>query len=164
MTMQRHPDDRFAAVLGREARRERPAFSSEFHGRLTRRLAARSAAGRRPAESGTVPRRAAGRGVPLAGGLAAVLLAVAALRPLGTGERPEPVVDGARSPAAVRPDTPQPEQDPAFVVERFPLFDEIDEEIRAGVVQVASSLLEVPDWRGLTEFDAAGFLGIESGR
>jgi hypothetical protein len=43
---------------------------------------------------------------------------------------------------------------PVAGIESFPLYDDIDAGVRAGVWMLASSLVEVPDWARLADFDA----------
>lgn len=47
-------------------------------------------------------------------------------------------------------------------IDRFPMFDELDAGVREGVSTLAATLLDVPEWRMLAEFDAAGFLEADS--
>jgi hypothetical protein len=40
-------------------------------------------------------------------------------------------------------------------VETMPLYDDIDAELRAGAWTLAASLVELPDWANVADFDAA---------
>jgi hypothetical protein len=43
---------------------------------------------------------------------------------------------------------------PSVGIESLPMYDDIDEGVRAGVWMLASSLVEVPDWASVADFDA----------
>jgi hypothetical protein len=49
------------------------------------------------------------------------------------------------------------EEDEPVGLDRLPMFDQIDEEVRAGLTTLAVSLLEVPDWRPLAGFATSAF-------
>ena len=42
-------------------------------------------------------------------------------------------------------------------LDRLPMFDQIDEEVRVGLTTLAVSLLEVPDWKALAGFATSAF-------
>jgi hypothetical protein len=162
----------FAAILRREAERERPGFAAGFHGDLMRRLVRkrRPVGSRRPSTSSGTERLVRQRrgwlraAAVLAGGGAAAGLIGAGV--VDRGVSPSLPNDAAGrglvssttfSSRAAVPDQAAAGGDD--LIERLPLFDEIDAEIRSSVATVASALLAVPDWRALAEFDAAGLLG-----
>jgi hypothetical protein len=166
----------FRAALRGEAQRERPVFSPEFHARLMRRLTPEipTAGASQPLIGRPRTQHTSWRG-PLIGGIVAGVVAgclaaavFTAVGPLQLGSRgvPEemPAGGGVRS-VAVTLTAADAQQGGVergtTVIERLPMFDEIDEEVRSGVVLVASSLLGVPDWRSLADFDAVGFLNAE---
>jgi hypothetical protein len=68
----------------------------------------------------------------------------------------------APSPAAVVA-SPQPDQQSVPGIESLPLFDEIDEGVRDGVRTLAASLVELPDWASLADFDAVALLAAAAG-
>jgi len=155
--------------LRREAREARPAFSPEFQARL---VAGLETGLRRP----TPPAGLAGATEPevrggwqplaaLAAGLAGVA-AVAVLAMVLPGGQPGMpwAVEGpaAAMPAArAAPTTTEPAELPAIML--LPLYDEIEAGLRDGVRTLAESLVELPDWASLAEFDAAGLLGAAVG-
>jgi len=156
-----------AARLRREARGERPEFSAGFQTRLMRRIESLPELLPRPmpALAGSQPAghaRAASR-LPVAGA-AAVLLATLVLVTLSSGFRLQsPLTEpAAPSPVAVVA-SPQPDQQSVPGIESLPLFDEIDEGVRAGVRTLAASLVELPDWASLADFDAVAMLAAAAG-
>ena len=156
-----------AARLRREARGERPEFSAGFQTRLMRRieLLPESLPRPMPALTGGQPAghtRAASR-FPVAGA-AAVLVATLLLVTWSSGFRLQspPAEPAAPSPAAVAA-SPQPDQQSVPGIESLPMFDEIDEGVRDGVRTLAASLVELPDWASLADFDAAAMLAAAAG-
>lgn len=170
----RHDDDRGGRRLGRllrrEAHGERPEFSAEFQARLVRRigpLAGREVAAEikpAPVASNAASGR---RSWPLAA--AAVLGLVAA--GLGLVRREGPPGGPASAPrarsaavtASEMPDEVTPGDEEMLGIEQLPTFDELEEGLRAGVRTLAASLVDVPDWASLAEFDAASLLGGSDG-
>jgi hypothetical protein len=156
--------------LRREAREARPAFSPEFQARL---LAGLEAGPRRPTPpaglaAAAEPGVSAGWRplVALAAGLAGVA-AIAALAVMlpgvqpaapGAGEGPAAALPAAQT---ALPATTEPAELPAIVL--LPLYDEIEAGLRDGVRTLAESLVELPDWASLAEFDAAALLGAAIG-
>lgn len=164
-----------AACLAEEATCERPVFSPGFHAAVMQRV--RAEADRRPPRRLHAPPDAAscgGRPVPqpalrlaalaICGGVA--LMLASGFPPgqvwlgLPAGDRVESVS------AALHRDRPLPLEvaaaEETSLIERLPLFDDIDREVRSGVVLVAASLLDLPAWRDVADFDPVGFLGVDS--
>jgi AcrR family transcriptional regulator len=170
----RHDDDRGGRRLGRllrrEAHGERPAFSAEFQARLMRRLeplAGREVAAEiRPALAAA---RAGGEAAwrpswPLAAAVALVVVATG----LGLVRREgSPRGPASALPAAVAvsqlPDEVPPGDEELPGIEVLPTFDEIEQGLRDGVRTLAASLVDVPDWASLADFDAASLLGGPEG-
>ncbi len=175
-----HNDDRAAggrggvgAALRREAVAERPRFSEEFHERLVQRLPVASAprtalpAFTLPANPPSPIRRAA---LPLAVSATLVAAAILLLALPGREAQPDrvpgPIAGGGvelvtlTPPMAARGEPGEPtiglEQEPVGI-DRLPTFDEIGESVREGVTTLAVSLLEVPEWTALADFDAGEF-------
>ncbi|MFM1902947.1 MAG: hypothetical protein RLZZ440_847 [Planctomycetota bacterium] len=161
-----------AELLREEALRERPGFSPAVHARFLRRQAA--------AKTGPVPtphraglageapdRRRAGRrwllSLPMAAAAIAVLTSLLALpraqRSPGAGEPMPRVPIADRRPAVPAEAVADP-----GLIERLPMFDELDRELRSGVVRLAASLLDLPAVPDMREFDPGGFLGAEPAR
>jgi len=166
-----------AAALRREAIAERPPFSDRLHEQIVRRLpAARPPTPARPAIAAAVaPARLFTRTV-ITLAASAALVAVAALlvarpvrdadptRPLGpmnAGGAAVVALDAEASGELVVAAAALPDETPG--IDRLPTPGEIEEELREGVTTLAVSLLEVPDWTSLADFDAGSFLG-DAGR
>lgn len=180
MTM--HDDDRGAggrcgvgATLRREALAERPQFSEEFHERLVQRLpaAARPRTAPPPVAPPATPPSGIRRAVlPLAVSATAVAAAVLLLalprREAQPDRLPRPIAGGGvqvmtlAPPMAARGEPGEPtiglEQEPVGI-DRLPTFDEIGESVREGVTTLAVSLLEVPEWTAVADFDTGEFFG-----
>jgi hypothetical protein len=153
---------RFAAgaALRREAIAERPPFSEAFHNRLARRLPA--VARPRPA-----PRRVAAVGVasllarwavvPLA--VSVMVLAVLVLLVARPGSDTQPIqptgVVGEASPVAA--------MEELLAIDRLPTPGDIEEALRETMATLAVSLLDVPEWTTLADFDA-GTIRADGGR
>lgn len=145
-----------AARLRQEAAGDLPRFSETLHGRIVRRLPRarttepRSDAPRQPAALGSSWR--------ILGPVAASVLLAAVIAAL---------IDGPSGPATARssmaPAAERLAEDSAPGIERVPMFDEIEAGAREGVTVLAATLMEVPEWRTLVDFDAAGFLGTDAG-
>ena len=154
-----------AARLRREARGERPEFSAGFQTRLMRRVEplpeslTESLPRPMPALTGSQRAshaRAASR-LPVA---VATLLLVAWSSGFRLQSRPaEPA---APPPVAVAA-SPQPDQQSVPGIDSLPMFDEIDEGVRDGVRTLAASLVELPDWASLADFDAVAVLAAAAG-
>ena len=160
-----------AARLRREARGERPEFSAGFQTRLMRRVEplpeslTESLPRPMPALTGSQRAshaRAASR-LPVAGA-AAVLVATLLLVAWSSGFRLQsrPAEPAAPSPVAVAA-SPQPDQQSVPGIDWLPMFDEIDEGVRDGVRTLAASLVELPDWASLADFDAVAALAAAAG-
>jgi len=160
-----------AARLRREARGERPEFSAGFQTRLMRRVEPlpeslpESLPRPMPVLTGSQRAghaRAASR-LPVAGA-AAVLVATLLLVTWssGFGLQSPPAEPAAPSPAAVAA-SPQPDQQSVPGIDSLPMFDEIDEGVRDGVRTLAASLVELPDWASLADFDAVAVLAAAAG-
>jgi hypothetical protein len=84
--------------------------------------------------------------------IVAAVACVAVLIVFGPSRGPEVVPDGSVS------IDPEGGRDldalPSLGVESIPLYDDIDAGMRAGVWMLASSLVEMPDWATLADFDA----------
>ena len=161
----RDPDG-LAELLRREASGERPMFSAALHGRILRGMPLKPAAPAviRPAE----PRagRSAWRQASLASAAAVLAVAVTAINwadfePSG----------GQRLAVATKATGPADDRDAASAgdaaelgIERVPMFDELEAGVREGVSTLAATLMDVPEWRMLADFDAAGILGQDSAR
>jgi len=171
----REPLPGLATRLRREARGERPAFSPEFQARLVTRLEAcprRPAPMAPPAAPAQPVRRAGWRPfAPLAAGLVGVA-AITVLAVVLPGIQPGPLGgvrpgagEGASAPPldeqTLAPAGGEPDELPAIAL--LPLYDEIEAGLRDGVRTLAQSLVELPDWASLAEFDAAALLGAAIG-
>lgn len=165
----REPDG-LADLLRREAAGERPMFSERLHGRILRRLPVKPAAA---AVIPTAEPRAEGAGrsvwrqlslAAAAAALAAVVLAVVWAGPDQAGGPPRSVALVAMDPAGGSEVAAAGEAAAAaeLGIDRVPMFDELDAGVREGVSTLAATLLDVPEWRMLADFDAAGFLGADS--
>jgi len=154
------------ALLRRDAAADRPRFSEVLHRRILQRLPTASAAIRR-----TVP-RVDGRGGsswrPVSAAVtAAALVVVAAIAGdwnAAAGGRTRSAALVATGPAGGSEvaDAGDPGDVAALGIDRVPLFDELEAGVREGVSSLAATLLDVPEWRMLADFDAAGFLGGDS--
>jgi hypothetical protein len=161
--------DGLADLLRQEAARERPLFSEALHGRILRRLPVNADA---PAVIRHAEPRAgrAGRsawwpsGIVAAAVAVAAAIAVIAVRPEPAGGQPRSVAVVAAEPAGGSEDAAQGGATEAaeFGIERVPTFDDLEAGVREGVSTLAATLLDVPEWRMLADFDAAGFLGADS--
>lgn len=169
--MQRHvmrgEPDGLTDLLRREAARERPTFSEALHARMVRRLPAAPTASRLAeplAKRAGWSVRGAASLVSAAAALAAVVVAV-------VGARPDPADDEMPLVAFVAADRADGGEVTAaggsaaaaeFGIDQVPTFDELEEVVGQGVSTLAVALLDVPEWRMLADFDAAGFLGADS--
>lgn len=164
-----------AACLADEAARERPAFSPGFHAAVMQRVRAELPAAARPPQPRgphAPPPRDRGRvsagaaALAIGSGLALVLaigFSPGQVRPgFPTGGRVDSVSGGRLSERPLSLEVTAAEE--TSLIERLPLFDDIDREVRSGVVLVASSLLDLPAWRDVADFDPAGFLGADPPR
>lgn len=166
----RHDDNRGGHRLGpllrREALGERPEFSAEFQARLLRRI--EPLAGRAVALEikpvAAVARAGSGaswrRSWPLVAAAAVVVVAAG----LSLVRREGPRSGPAKAPLAAvvvsqLPDEVPPGDEELPGIEQLPTFDELEEGLRAGVRTLAASLVDVPDWASLADFDAASLLG-----
>ena len=156
-----------AARLRREARGERPEFSAGFQTRLMRRIEPLPESLPRPMPALTGSQRAgharAASRLPVAGA-AAVLVATILVVTWSSGFRLQsrPAEPAAPSPVAVAA-SPQPDQQSVPGIDWLPMFDEIDEGVRDGVRTLAASLVELPDWASLADFDAVAVLAAAAG-
>jgi hypothetical protein len=167
-----HESDGLADLLRREAAGGLPLFSESLHGRIVRRLPVKPAAAAvmqiaEPRADGTG--RSAWRQLSLAAAaaaLAAVVIAIVGAGPDQAGGPPRSVALVAMDPAAGSEVAAAGEAAAAaeLGIDRVPMFDEFDAGVREGVSTLAATLLDVPEWRMLADFDAAGFLGLEPGR
>jgi hypothetical protein len=165
----RDPDG-LAESLRREAAGERPMFSVALHERILWGMTVTPPAVTPIAE----PRaqgagRSAWRQVSLAAAAAVLAVMALAINRAGrdpAGGQPRPValvvVDPAGgSEVAAGGDAADAAE---FGIERVPTFDDLEAGVREGVSTLAATLLDVPEWRMLADFDAAGFLGEDSAR
>jgi hypothetical protein len=139
-----------SARLRREVRDTRPEFSEAFHARLIERLAVESVS--LPSQRDDGPRRRP-RGLArltVPAGAAVALAALVAVLVSGRGAR-ETAPD---STPLVPRDRQVVNTIPAGGLESLPLYADIDAGVREGVWMLASSLVEVPDWARLADFDA----------
>ncbi len=166
-----------AAVLRREACSERPPFSEAFHDRLMRRLP--NSPGSRQTPLSVAPVAAPPgliRRAMLPGSISAAVVSVAFLLVARSGllsraDRASRTVAGGeaeRAPPAMLAGGVQGEltigqEQESVGIDRLPMFAEIEESLREGVTTLAASLLEVPEWTALADFDAGG-LGGDEGR
>jgi hypothetical protein len=159
------------AALRREAIAERPPFSEAFHDRLVRRLSACSSLPPVPrpvAPLATQPvpvRRAV---LPVAAAVVAVVILLVARfdREAPPDRSPVPTGEGGVAPRAVsslgngeldQVMTGQ-EREPVGI-DRLPTFDELEESVAEGVTTLMVSVLEVPEWTALADWDAGSILG-----
>lgn len=156
---------RLGGLLRREAHGARPEFSTEFQARLIRRIEPLS----RPEAAAEVrPAPAAARTSGVAAWrqswpLAAAVLMVAAVG-LGVVSREGPPPGPPSEPAAAEVASRQPPNDEELPgIEALPTFDDLEEGLRAGVRTLAASLVDVPDWASLANFDATSLLGGPEG-
>lgn len=164
----RRDPDSFGDLLRREAAGDRPRFSLALHERILQRLPVGPAAG--PVARVVEPRPLATRG--WVWGLFGSVVGVAALAALTIafgGARPNPA--GGTLPAAavvtidlagttVAGDGVSPDV-AGLAIDSVPSFDQLEAGVREGVSTLAATLLDVPEWRMLADFDAAGFLGAD---
>ena len=151
--------DRFADLLRREAAAAEPRFSWALHERLLGQLPA--PAGPAPAAGAAWARRPVSRPwIVAAGGAAALAVAIALVTTTPGSRRGVPVAGapGGAGPAELAVAADEPE------IERLPLYDDLEAGLREGVSTLAATLFEVPEWRMLADFDAAGLLGGEADR
>lgn len=158
----RHEPDGLADLLRREAIGERPRFSRSLHGRILRRLPVSRAAEPRTGETARSPWRLVRLAAAAATSFAVGLAIITAGTDPADGP-PQRVALVAMDPAggsgvAASGDAAE------LGIERVPTFDELEAGVREGVSTLAATLLEVPEWRMLADFDAAGFLGADSAR
>lgn len=157
--------DGFADLLRREAARDRPVYSAVVHERMLRQLpvehpgrAVIHVAEAWPVAAGHAGWRRLGPAAAVAAVLATVI-AIIGPRPDRATARPRTVTvaqPGERVGAAVEAE--------ALGIDQVPTFAELDAEVRESVSTLAATLLDVPEWRMLADFDAAGFLGMEAAR
>lgn len=163
--VKRHERERFADHLRWESVCDRPQFSEALHQRIVHRLPAaviNPPATQVAAVGADRAARVAWRQVTLA--VAAVTLAIAAVivawRPDSAAPRP-----GTAAFAIVEPagedgfDVGHDLEESPVGIETVPMFDDLEAGVREGVSSLAATLLDVPEWRTLADFDAAGFLG-----
>ncbi len=161
-----------AACLAEEAAWERPAFSSGFQAALMHRVRAEVPAGARRRQprglrSPPVAASCGGRRVSQSACGVALVIGSGVALVLAIGFPPGQVRRGGiESVAAGRLlENPLPLEfsgaEETSLIEQLPLFDDIDREVRSGVVMVASSLLDLPAWRDVADFDPGGFLGAD---
>lgn len=139
-----------ATMLRSEARLTRPVFSDAFHARLIEHVAK---------DRGALPSHDRGVAEPrsswlgrFAMPLAAVAAFAAAVAVLVTARGPEEAPNGSVSMESAG--QPRPDGMPELGVDSLPLYDDIDAGMRAGAWMLASSLVEMPDWATLADFDA----------
>lgn len=164
-----------AARLRREARGERPEFSAGFQTRLMRRI--ESLPESLPASlpeclPHSVPALTGGQGASHARAASRLPVAAAAAMLVATllvvtwssgfGLQSPPAEPAASSAVAVVA-SPQPDQQSVPGIDSLPMFDDIDEGVRDGVRTLAASLVELPDWASLADFDAAAMLAAAAG-
>lgn len=160
-----------AARLRREARGERPEFSAGFQTRLMRRI--ESLPESLPASlPRSVPALTGGQGASHARAASRLPVAAAAAMLVATllvvtwssgfGLQSPPAEPAAPSAVAVVA-SPQPDQQSVPGIDSLPMFDDIDEGVRDGVRTLAASLVELPDWASLADFDAAAMLAAAAG-
>jgi len=150
-----------AAALWREAIAERPPFSEELHDRLVRRLAASRPPRPVPRKVAAAPATLIRRmRIPLALSVAVMATTVALVGWNGRDALPRP--PAGLSAAGGLPDVAPPEE--PLGIDRLPTPGEIEEEVRESVTTLAASLLGVPEWTAVADFDAGGFLGGGGGR
>lgn len=148
-----------ATRLRREAAAERPAFSPGLHERFVRRLAV-DAGGQRALQPTVAagPRR---RWLVAVMPLAVACVAAAAVTLLIDAAPDRRIVrewEGERPSTGAAVASDRADMDGIVGLERLPMFDEIDAGLRDGVVTLAASILEVPDWTMLAELDARALL------
>ncbi len=152
------------ARLRREARRTRLDFSQAFHERLMERITHEAAALPKVNEHDLLPSPMARTPVVFSGTAAGVVAVVAAVwlvaawlpgRP-PTG--PSPIERAGNEELAVTGDG-----EPFSGIEEIPMYDDIDARVRAGAWMLAASLVELPDWASLADFDAKAILADASG-
>jgi hypothetical protein len=165
-----------AAVLRREAIRERPAFSPDLHRRLLERL--ESGPGRHLPASSSQPRAGGvrGRSHRVRWIVTASLGGIALLASLGLVGRfwdrrgpAEPPVAGRLAAAwadleATRPGAVETLATDEVGIDRLPMFDEIGDGVVEGVATLAVSLLDVPDFAMLADLGADFQDGDPAGR
>lgn len=169
--MKRHESDRFATLLWQEAARDQPRFSPALHRRILRRLPVTAG---RPAVSPVCDPRPQGEGrsawrqlgmATAAATVAVATLAFIAMRPDPAGGPPRAVALIAVTPAAEANESVSdgmPSGAATIGIDTVPMFDELEAGVREGVSNLAATLLDVPEWRMLADFDAAGFLGADA--
>lgn len=144
-------------TLRRDALATRPLFSTAFHERLVERVACEAALKsevERPqpwASSPVAPRALGFAG----GGLVAVVVASWAVFWMVGGHENSPVrgdvvAGGSRISAAA-----QLADERLVSFDTLPLYEDLDLGVRAGAWTLAESLVELPDWANLADFDAA---------
>ena len=161
----RRDPDSLGDLLRREAAGDRPRFSQALHERILRRLSVGPAAG--PVARVAEPRPLAARGwvwglFGSVAGVAALALAFggARLDPAGGSLPVAAVVTIDLAGTTVAGDDVSP--DPVGLgIDSVPSFDQLEAGVREGVSTLAATLLDVPEWRMLADFDAAGFLGAD---
>ena len=160
-----------AAALRREAIAERPPFSERLHEQIVRQLpAARPPTPTRPAVAAALaPARLFARTVITLAASAALVAVLLVARPVRDADptRPlGPMQAGRAAVVALDAAAPGnggiaapalPDETPG--IDQLPTPGEIEEELREGVTTLAASLLEVPDWASLADFDACSFFG-----
>jgi len=136
--------------LRHESRSTRPAFSEVFQDCLMERITSDQALlpsrDRSELEGSLMQRGRFAMPIAAAVGLAAVMIV------LGPG-RVSKVVPTATV-SIERADQRSLDVLPDAGIESLPLYDDIDAGMRAGVWMLASSIVEMPDWATLADFDA----------
>lgn len=154
------------AMLRHEALADRPPFSEALHERLVRRLPVAAT----PRRSPTVAAAAWPARLRIVMSLATVAglvgMALLAARPdrAGTPAPPQDLMAAGTKAEAIgngplardRPVTIAVAAEEPLGIDRLPLFDELQEEVRAGLTTLAVSLLEVPDLGPLAALAGAG--------
>jgi hypothetical protein len=164
----REPDG-LAEVLRREAAGEQPLFSQALHGRILRGLPATPVAAGviQPAEPrGQQAGRSAWWQAILAAAATVLAVVVTAIdwdesEPAGSQLLPVAIEAGDRaagSEVAAQGDAAAAAE---LGIDGIPTFDDLEAGVREGVSTLATTLLDVPEWRMLADFDAAGFLGAD---
>jgi hypothetical protein len=161
----RRKRDDVGDMLRQEAARERPLFSDVLHGRIMQQLS------QSPVGPGLIHAREPQpegvgqlawwrfRWAPGLATLAAAIVAVVAVIGAWTDRRGD-LLESVVVAQAVAGSAPAADAaDPDF--DQVPTFDELEAGVREGVSTLAATLLDVPEWRTLADFDAAGFLGSE---
>lgn len=148
-----HDDDGYPssllARLRHEARSTRPSFSDALHDRLMERIASERMS--LPSRNADVlqgrPMRLSRFAMPIA----ATVAVAAVMTVLVTGRGPD---EGPVRLVPIEFSNPsRPADMPSVGIDSLPLYDDIDAGVRAGAWMLASSLVDVPDWASLADFN-----------